>query len=244
MSKTIIDIDDVSFSYNNLLVLENISLKINKGEFIGIIGPNASGKSTLLKLILGLYKPDRGQIKVLNKSACDHTGDIGYVPQYHTFQRHFPFAAHDVVMTGHIKPKSYFTGYSKEEKQETNSILEILEIDNIAKQQISELSGGQLQRMLIARALVSKPKILILDEPTANIDIKMGKDIFALLKNYDENITIIIVSHDIAFISVYVDRVACLNKKLVCHTTDSIDGETIKKLYTSQIKMINHEHKI
>ena len=242
MSKVVIDIDNVSFNYGTVPVLEDVSLKIFEDEFIGIIGPNASGKSTLLKLILGLIKPSKGKITVLHSELEDLCGRIGYVPQHVSFSRDFPITVNEAVLMGHIKSSSRYYGYSAEEKKSANETLEKLEIDNISKRQIGSLSGGQLQRVLIARALVCQPEILILDEPTANVDIKMEEDIFALLKNYSEHMTIIVVSHDIAFISGYVDRVACLNRTLVCHTTESISGKMIEELYEAPVKMIHHNH--
>ena len=122
--------------------------------------------------------------------------------------------------------------------------MQALELDDMAGQQVATLSGGQTQRMLIARALACEPKILILDEPTANIDIKGEEDIFALLKKYQEHMTIIVVSHDIGFISAYVDRVGCLNRTLVCHETGAISGKTIEELYGAPVRMIDHAHKL
>ncbi len=242
MSNVVIDIDNVSFNYGPVPVLENISLKINEDEFIGIIGPNASGKSTLLKLILGLIKPDNGTIEKYNQTCQHQRNHIGYVPQHINFSRDFPVTVEEVVLMGHVTSTSLFFKFSKNEITSAKQAMQALEIDNIAKRQIGSLSGGQLQRVLIARALVCQPNILILDEPTSNIDMRVEEDIFALLKNYSEHMTIIVVSHDIAFISGYVDRVACLNRTLVCHDTESISGKMIEELYDAPVKMIHHHH--
>ena len=242
MNDIVIDIDNVSFNYGVVSVLENISLKIHEDEFIGIIGPNASGKSTLLKLILGLIKPDKGSITISNQK-CQHTKNhIGYVPQHVSFPRDFPVTVEEVVLMGHVTSSSLFFKFNKSEIASAEKAMQALEIDNIAKRQIGELSGGQLQRVLIARALVCQPNVLILDEPTSSVDMRVEEDIFALLKNYSENMTIIVVSHDIAFISGYVDRVACLNHTLVCHDTESISGKMIEELYDAPVKMIHHHH--
>jgi zinc transport system ATP-binding protein len=242
MNNVVIDINDVSFNYGAVPVLENISLKIHEDEFIGIIGPNASGKSTLLKLILGLLEPDKGTISKFNHDGKDLRNHIGYVPQHSTFYRDFPVTVGEVVMMGHIATSSRFFRYSKKEIELAKQAMQKLEIEDIEKRQVGELSGGQLQRVLIARALVCQPEILILDEPTANVDMRIEEDIFSLLKNYSEHMTIIVVSHDIAFISGYVDRVACLNRTLVCHNTESISGKMIEKLYDAPVKMIHHHH--
>lgn len=238
----VIEIDNVSFNYGTVSVLEAVSLKIHEDEFIGIIGPNASGKSTLLKLILGLIKPDQGTIKVSNKKCQHAKNHIGYVPQHVNFSRDFPVTVEEAVLMGHITSSSLFFKFSKSEIASAEKAMQKLEIDNIAKRQIGSLSGGQLQRVLIARALVCQPNILILDEPTSNVDMRVEEDIFALLKNYSEHMTIIVVSHDIAFISGYVDRVACLNHTLVCHDTESISGKMIEELYDAPVKMIHHHH--
>ena len=242
MNKVVIDIENVSYSYGSVPVLENVSLQVYEDEFIGIIGPNASGKSTLLKLILGLLQPDSGTIKIKHSELTNLSGLIGYVPQHITFSRNFPITVQEVVMLGHVTNHSRLYGYSKKERESAMHAMQVLELEELMDRQVGSLSGGQLQRVLIARALVCEPEVLILDEPTANIDIRAEEDIFALLKNYSEHMTIIIVSHDIAFISAYVDRVACLNRTLVCHSTESISGKMIEELYQSPVKMIDHHH--
>lgn len=242
MNNVVIDIDNVSFNYGAVPVLEDISLKIHADEFIGIIGPNASGKSTLLKLVLGLLEPDKGTIKKFNLDCQHHRNHIGYVPQHVSFPRDFPVTVTEVVMMGHVASSSRFIRFNKNEIISAKQAMHALEIEEIAKRQIGSLSGGQLQRVLIARALVCQPNILILDEPTSNVDMRVEEDIFSLLKNYSEHMTIIVVSHDIAFISGYVDRVACLNRTLVCHDTESISGKMIEELYDAPVKMIHHNH--
>ena len=243
MSNVVIDIDNVSFNYGTVPVLEDISLKIYEDEFIGIIGPNASGKSTLLKLILGLLQPGKGTIRKINHDGNDLLrNQIGYVSQHITFSRDFPVTVTEVVMMGHVTAASKYFRFNKDEITTAEHAMQTLEIEDIGKRQVGTLSGGQLQRVLIARALVCQPDILILDEPTSNVDMRVEEDIFALLKNYSEHMTIIVVSHDIAFISGYVDRVACLNRTLVCHNTESISGKMIEELYDAPVKMIHHHH--
>lgn len=238
----IINIDNVSFSYNRIPVVSEINLAVSEGEFLGIIGPNAGGKSTLLKLILGLLQPDTGKITVFGKRPEKGRSRIGYVPQHPAFSRDFPINVRDAVLLGRLGETRWYGGYTQEDKDIAISALDAVEIGNIKNQTIDSLSGGQLQRVLIARALASKPDILILDEPTANIDTRAEEDIFALLKQYNDHMTIIVVSHDIGFISGYVDRVACLNQTMFCHTTSEISGKTIEELYGASVKMIQHAH--
>jgi zinc transport system ATP-binding protein len=240
---SLIEIKDVDFAYDRELVLKNINLSVEAGEFLGIIGPNASGKSTLVKLILGLLEPDTGTIRVLDMPVTSARKRIGYVPQYPTFSRRdFPINVRDTVMLGRLGLSHWFSAYSAVDRQICQEALRAVEIEDIASRPIGTLSGGQLQRVLIARALVSEPEILILDEPTANIDIRVEEDIFGLLKQYNERMTILVVSHDIGFISSYVDRVACVNKTLVCHNTEEISGKTIEELYGIDVRMIDHAH--
>lgn len=241
--KTLIEIDDVSFSYTREPVLSHVSLQVEAEEFLGIVGPNAGGKSTLIKLILGLLRPDTGSIRVLGTSPMQARSRIGYVPQYPTFSRRdFPISVLDAVLMGRIGYSRAYAGYSKTDREIAHTALQAVEIANIAQRPVGSLSGGQLQRVLIARALACQPEILILDEPTANIDMRVEEDIFGLLEHYNDHMTIIVVSHDIAFISGYVDRVACLNRTLICHATDEISGKTIEELYGAPVRMIHHMH--
>lgn len=240
----VVEFNDVGFSYGHGNVLEDISFQIYQDEFFGLIGPNAGGKSTLLKLMLGMLNPDRGSISILGKSPLKIRSRIGYVPQFPTYHRDFPICLEDVVLMGRLGITSMVGGYSSNDRKYTRGVMQALELENIADRQVNSLSGGQMQRMLIARALVCEPKILILDEPTANIDIKVEENIFALLKKYQEHMTIIVVSHDIGFISGYVDRVGCLNRTLVCHETGAISGKTIEELYGAPVRMIDHAHSL
>lgn len=240
----VIILDQVCFGYTSTPVLKNISLQIEDKEFIGVVGPNAGGKSTLLKLILGLLEPDSGMITVLGKKPSAGRLDIGYVPQFPSFSRDFPINVLDLVLQGRLGETRLFGQYSKRDLDIAKEALHAVEVDSISHEYVRTLSGGQLQRVLIARALATHPRILILDEPTANIDFQVEENIFGLLKEYNDEMTIIVVSHDIAFISAYVDRVACLNRTLVCHATEDISGKTIDELYGTHVKMIQHTHKI
>lgn len=238
----IIELDGVSFAYADLPVLHDINLTVNEGEFLGIIGPNAGGKSTLLKLILGLLQPDQGTITVFGKHPNKERSRIGYVPQYPIFSRDFPIDVHNLVLLGRLGKTRRYGGYTTEDRDMAMDVLRVVGIEGISGQTIDSISGGELQRALIARALISEPDVLILDEPTANIDLRAEEDLFTLLKKYNDHMTIIVVSHDVGFISGYVNRVACLNQKIRCHTTDEITGNIIEELYGAHVKMIQHQH--
>jgi zinc transport system ATP-binding protein len=248
----VIDIQSLNFSYGSVPTLSGINLQVAEGEFLGIVGPNAGGKSTLLKLILGLLTPQSGSLQVLNRSPNSTNQLLGYVPQYPSFPRDFPITVEQVVLLGRLgldrKGGQHNTWWhalwpgrvSGVDREVAKRTLAEVEVGDIAKRQINSLSGGQLQRVLMARALVGEPRILILDEPTANIDQRMESEIFDLLKVLNTRMTILVVSHDIAFISRYVSRVACINRTLVCHNTDAIDGNVIQELYGEHVRMIMH----
>lgn len=237
-----VEIKDVSFSYDGPWVLRHIDLTVERGEFLGLVGPNGGGKSTLLKIILGLLKPAAGSVSVLGKPPKEGRKIIGYVPQFTVFSREFPISVEDTVRLGRLGKTWLGFGYRSKDKAVVRRVMAETELLGLRRRRLSALSGGQLQRVLIARALACEPKILILDEPTANIDLRVGKDIFDLLKQLSTKPTIIVVSHDIGFISQYVTRVACLNRTLVCHRTDAIDGEIVKQLYGAPVRMIQHAH--
>jgi len=241
---TIISLENINFSYNNAsLVLENINLEINAGEFIGIVGPNGGGKTTLFKLIMGLLKPTTGTVQVLGNSPESSRKLIGYVPQFSTFNRDFPISVKNMVLMGRLGNTRVVGGFTKQDKNIALQVLQKLEIEYLVNKPIAALSGGELQRVMIARALASRPKILLLDEPTANIDIHAEQNIFDLLKEINKQVTILIVSHDIGFVSHYIKRVACLNKTLICHRTSALSPEIIRQLYGDSIRAVRHREK-
>jgi len=242
MSSSIISIKDASFSYSGPMILDRISLEVEEGEFLGVVGPNAGGKSTLLKLVLGLLVPLSGSVQVLGREPGAVSRQVGYVPQYPSFSRDFPITVQAAVLMGRLGNSNWYGGYRKQDHEVVQQAMLETEVADLAQRQLSTLSGGQLQRVLVARALACEPRILILDEPTSNIDMRVETDIFDLLKILNQRMTIIVVSHDVGFISRYVDRVACLNRTLICHHTSSIDGKVINELYGSDVHMVEHVH--
>ena len=237
-----VDIAGLHFAYGAVPVLTDVSLQVADGEFLGLVGPNAGGKSTLLKLILGLLKPQAGRIRVFGEPPTRARRQIGYVPQHPGFQRDFPISVEDVVLMGRFGLGWRLGTWTRADRAAAAAALDEVEALDLAPRQIGTLSGGQLQRVLLARALVAAPKLLILDEPTANIDQRLEGEVFELLARLNRRLTILVVSHDIAFISGYVTRVACLNRTLVCHATDRIDGQTIQDLYGEDVRHISHAH--
>lgn len=239
---SVISIRNLSFAYGGTLALEAIQLDVAQGDFVGIVGPNGGGKSTLLKLMLGLLQPDSGELLVFGESPRRSVERIGYVPQYASFAKDFPITVWETVLLGRLTPRRWFGGNSAKDKQLAEQALRETEIWELRDRPIGALSGGQLQRVLIARALASQPDILLLDEPTASVDVRAEKTIFELLRHLNQRMTIIVVSHDVGFISDYVNRVACLNRRLVCHAVDQLNPHELEHLYGKHVHQLTHSH--
>lgn len=215
----ILEIKNLFFAYEKQNVLEDINLDILQNDFLAIIGPNGGGKSTLLKLILGLLKSNNGKlIKHIKNDS------IGYVPQNTNLNTQFPITALEVVLMGHIGSKRIF-GFTKEDISCAMNSLKQVSMENFANKKIGDLSGGQRQRVFIARALCANPKVMLLDEPTASIDVKGQKEIYDLLKELNKSISIVVVSHDISVLMNYAKNVAHVNKNLVYHHLKNIEEQ-------------------
>ena len=234
----IIDIKNLSFAYNGETVLEDVNFSIQQKDFVAIIGPNGGGKTTLVKLILGLLSPLEGTISVDGKSPHEASPCIGYVPQDVHMNRSFPITVMDVVLMGKLDPKQRFSWGSAAYRQDALSALEHMDMAAHADKKIGTLSGGQRQRVLIARALVTKPKLLLLDEPTASIDTKGRADLYQLLKELNQDITVLVVSHDLLVISRYVKSVACVNKNLHYHDQSENSGEMLDTMFLCSVEEI------
>ncbi|OEF99377.1 hypothetical protein BHF71_01965 [Vulcanibacillus modesticaldus] len=211
MTEKVVEIKNLTFRYDNRIILKDINLTINKGEFFGLIGPNGSGKSTLLKLILGLLKLQQGEIILFGKGrdVCQDWDKIGYVSQKaNSFNTGFPATVFEVVSMGLIGQKRLFRRLNREDRERVLEVIRLVGLFDLEKRNIGKLSGGQQQRVFIARALVKKPQLLILDEPTVGIDSESTRKFFYLLEklNKEMGITIIMVSHDIGILNKYVTR--------------------------------------
>ncbi|RZN13916.1 MAG: ABC transporter ATP-binding protein [Methanosarcinales archaeon] len=240
MKKEVVRLENVWVHYNRVPILEEINLAIYQHDFLGIIGPNGGGKSTLLKVILGLIKPDKGEIKVFGHPPEKSRERIGYLSQYKAFDRDFPISVWDVVLMARMGLYKMFKRYSEKDKKSAESALKTVEMLNYRDRQIGTLSGGQQQRVLIARALVSNPELLLLDEPTAGIDVSAQREFYELLKKLNEKTTIVLVSHDLTAVSVYVDKIACLNRRLFYHNSKEIRSEDIEAIYQCPVELIAH----
>ena len=214
---SVVEIKDLSFAYEKQEVLEAITLKVEAKDFLAIIGPNGGGKSTLLKLLLGIYSYKKGSITLFGKPPLKSLAEIGYVPQNTNVNTDFPIKVIEVVMMGHTQGKRPLFGYGKSEILCAMGALNQVGMGDFAQHKIAALSGGQRQRVMIARALCTSPKLLILDEPTSSIDITGQREIYELLKLLNKEMTIIVVSHDISVILEYANKAAHVNKNLSYH---------------------------
>jgi zinc transport system ATP-binding protein len=241
MVKDQIELKDVCFAYKQRDILEDVNLVVEEGEFASIVGPNGGGKTTLLKLILGLIRPDRGEIRIFGKSPDQIRHRIGYMPQYAHLDMDFPATVMDVVLMGRLNKRTLW--FSRQDRIEAGAAIDEVGMTAFVHTEFNELSGGQKQRILIARALCSRPDILLLDEPTANVDVKTEENLFTILKKLNAKMTILLVSHDLGFVSKYVRSVICVNRQVVIHPTSSMDGALIKDIYHGDLKMVRHDHR-
>ncbi len=239
MKNPIIEISHLYFSYNGTPVLRDVSLHIREKEFVAFIGPNGGGKTTLIKLLLGLLKPDRGTIRIMGQLPAKVAHRIGYVPQDVSINKSFPISVMDVVLMGRLKSHGW-TRISKKDRHAANSALESIEMLEFKNRKIDDLSGGQRERVFIARALATDPDILFLDEPTANIDSQGRTYLYALLKELNKTKTIFVVSHDTMVLSSYVTSVACVNKDVHYHDDAEITEEMLDMGYHCPVELIAH----
>jgi zinc transport system ATP-binding protein len=241
-SKDVIKVNHVSFSYDGIPVLEDVHFTIPERSFISIVGPNAGGKTTLLKLMLGLLRPSQGTIAVLGMDPVKARTRSGYMPQQVQLDLQFPVSVLDVVLMGRMGHGWSIGPFSRTDRAIALDALRKLEMQDLAGRPFMALSGGQRQRVLIARALASEPEMLFLDEPTANVDMVVETELFELLHQMSKTITVVVVSHDLGFVSHYVQSVVCVNRCVRLHPTAAVTGEVIRDLYLSDVCMVRHHH--
>ena len=226
----IVELDSISFAYGANPVLKSISLDINRGDYLGIIGPNGSGKTTLLKIILGLLRPSTGSVKIFGQNLKDFRdwSKIGYVPQrIANFDVNFPATVQEVVLMGRYARRGLFHRTTKRDREVAKEVLEKVDMWDFKDRLIGDLSGGQQQKVFIARALATEPEIIFLDEPTTSIDSKSQAEFYGLLKrlNQEMSLTLVLISHDIQAVTREVSYVACIDGSLLCHSSP---GEFLK----------------
>lgn len=223
-------------------VLEDVNLDLEEGDFLGLIGPNGGGKSTLLKVMLGLIRPDRGEIRVFSLLPEAARSKVGYMPQKTLFDQSFPIKAVEAVLMGRYPRTGILRRFSSQDREAAERALEAVGMRDLAEREIGALSGGEQQRVFVARALVSEPRLLLLDEPTAGVDAAQQTEFYNLLcrLNRKLGIAIVLVSHDVTAISKYVNKIACLNQRLYYHGSKELTAEDVEKAYGCPVEMIAH----
>ncbi len=239
--QAVIELEDVWAGYESDRVLEAVNFRMDAGDYVGLIGPNGGGKTTLIKVILGLIKPDRGSVRVMGVSPEKGRHFIGYVPQIQQDNKMFPIKVWDVVSMGRLKPHLLQNLYLKDaDKTIVERSLRQMDILDLAKRPINELSGGQRQRVTIARALAAEPKILMLDEPTSSVDSRSSSKMYDLLAELNQSISILLISHDLTAISTYVKTIGCVNRRLVYGGQKEITSEMLSTAYECPVDLVAH----
>ncbi|OPX59116.1 MAG: putative branched-chain amino acid transport ATP-binding protein LivG [Methanobacterium sp. PtaB.Bin024] len=238
MMENAVEIEDVSVTFHEQPVLKDINLSIKINDFLAIIGPNGGGKSTLLKIILGLIKVDQGKVTVFGNQPGNPDNPIGYLPQHVSFDPDFPINVFDTVLSGRYH--GFLKNYSDDDRKKVTKALREVGMLDKSHRQISRLSGGQMQRVFIARAIVREPKLLLLDEPMASIDPEMQNSFYNLLSRLRDKMAIVLVSHDVGAVSSHVDNIACLNQKLYYHGSAEDAAKPLERMYKCPIDLLSH----
>ncbi len=238
----IIEIEDLSFGYEpNVPILEHVTLTVERGQSGCIVGPNGGGKSTLLKLLLGLLQPQSGTIRIFGLPPHEARLKIGYMPQYHQLDSAFPVTVFEIALMGRLRP-GLLGRYSRADRAVADAALEEMGVAALKSRSFAELSGGQRQRVLIARALACKPDLLLLDEPTANIDPGAEEQFYGALEMLRKRMTVLTVSHDLGFVNREIDLIICVNRTVHLHAASAFTAEAANAVYQHQVNLIRHDH--
>ena len=242
-SDPVISFQDVTFSYDGSPVVEDVSFAVDERDFVCVVGPNGGGKTTLLKLMLGVVAPTRGRVAVFGGPPERARARMGYVPQQSQFDLQFPVRVMDVVLTGRLDRSRWLGLYRRADKEAAAKALRDVDLDTLRHRPFAALSGGQRQRVLIARALAAEPDLLLLDEPTANVDIAVEEEVYAVLRELNQRLTIVLVTHDLGFVSTFVSHVICVNRRVSVHPTSEVTGAIISEIYGRDMRLVRHDHR-
>ena len=241
LTQPLVEIKNLYAGYNHETVLEDVNLTIEQDDFIGLIGPNGGGKTTLLKIMLGLIEPQQGLVKVMGEAPEKGRSHIGYVPQFSEYDSAFPISVRDVVRMGRLGRQRLFKPYSKEDDAVVSERLAWVDMLEHQDRALRELSGGQRQRVYVARALATDPKLLVLDEPTISVDLEASTQIYDLLHQINQQgVTIFLVTHDLNVVSSYVKTIGCMNRRLHYHGEKQVTDEMLRATYGCPVDLIAH----
>ena len=238
MNNILISIENVSVIYDGVPVLEDVNMEIKRNDFIGIIGPNGGGKTTLVKVILGLIRPEKGRIRYFIPHNTGHS-KIGYLPQVHSFDKKFPVSVQDVILSGLPEERKLISRHTKEDIKKAREWMEKLGISSLQNKAIGALSGGEMQRVFLCRSLISEPELLILDEPNTYVDNLFERELYEVLRKLNERMAILLVSHDVGTITSYIKSIACVNRHFHHHPSNIITEKQLAS-YNCPIQIITH----
>lgn len=236
-----IELSGVTFGYDQTPIVQDVSFRLAERDFACLVGPNGGGKTTLLRLMLGLLSPQAGTVRILGRTPLQARREIGYMPQRVELDPQFPVTVMDVVLMGRLSHAG-LGPYRVADKAAALDALQTVRLERYARHSFAALSGGQRQRVLIARALACEPRILLLDEPTANLDPAVQDELHELLRRLNERLTVVLVSHDVGFVWNYVKTVVCVNRTVVVHATDQMTGDVMRSLYGHEVSLVRHDH--
>lgn len=238
----LIELKNIQAAYDQKVVLRDVNLSIYEHDFLGVIGPNGGGKTTLMRVILGLLKPISGEICFFQNNQPVPQLTIGYLPQYSQIDKKFPISVREVIFSGLYREKPLFGGYSASQKERVAEVITQMGLEGLEKRQIGELSGGQLQRVLLGRAIVQHPQVVILDEPSTYLDMRFEERLYRLLTDINRESAIVLVSHDIGTILQNVKTVACVNETLDYHPDTHVSGQWLEEKFGCPIELLGHGH--
>ncbi len=236
----LIEINQVTAGYDHKIILKEVSLTVWENDFLGIIGPNGGGKTTLLKVILGLLNPLGGSIRFYRDGQEAPALQTGYLPQLNYIDRSFPISVREVIASGLASGKPLFRNYTAPQRERINEVIAQMGLEVLAGRPISDLSGGQLQRVLLGRSIVSRPQVLILDEPNSYVDKRFESKFYQLLEEINKESAVILVSHDIGTVLSLVKNIACVNETLHYHPGTDLTEEWLGETYACPIELVGH----